>query len=187
MIQTVALQKDRTVFENRGVIRRQSKRIGLLYHDEQSGNEFWDALEDLRESVLDKEGQFISLDLADPLMESFPERFYAALKNARWEQTLPFSLPAILQHNPCVATPFINHAILWQRLCDLLIVDDEPERETALLLENIDQASPSVQHEIARLIRFHKTHSIRRMFIFTLRRYAHDQIIPELREIFAER
>jgi hypothetical protein len=61
---------------------------------------------------------------------------------------------------------------LWQRLCDLIIVDDEPRRKTVMVLENIDQASPAVQHEIARLIRFHATHGIHRTFVFTLEQSA---------------
>jgi hypothetical protein len=156
----------------------QSDRIELLYLDESE-----EALEDFRENALEHEGQFISLDLAASLTESFAEMFYTALKNARWDSSLQFSLPFILQHNPRVASPFINRAILWQRLCDLLIMDDTADRETVLVLENIEQASPGMQHEIARLIRFHDIHSIRRMFVFTLERYAHDQIIPELRNI----
>ena len=183
MIQTLMLQRNQTTFEKNGAIHWQSKRIGLLFHDEHSGEEFWDALEDLRENVLDHEGQFVSLDLAVPLAETFPEMFYAALKNVRWESTLPFSLPVILQHNPHIASPFINHAILWQRLCDLLILDDEPNRRTVLVLENIDQASPTTQHEIARLIRFHSAHSVHRTFVFTVDRHLLDQIIPELRGI----
>ena len=178
---TATLQRDGV---QRAAIHWQSKRIGLLYHDEQSGTEFWDTLEDLRESVLDHDGQYISLDVGEPLTETFPEMFYAALKNARWERSLSFSLPVILQHNPRVASPFLNQAILWRRLCDLIIIDDEPKRKTVLLLENIDQASPVVQHEIARMLRFHQTHSIHRTFVFTLDHSAgtpSNQIIPELR------
>jgi len=183
MNQTFTLRKNKAILENNGILYRQSKRIGLLYHDEQSGEEFWDTLEDLRETVLDHAGQFISLDLAAPLAETLPEMFYTALKNARWELSLQFSLPIILQHNPRIASPFINQAVLWQRLCDLLIVDDEPNRETLLVLENIDQASPIAQRETARLIRFHVVHSIHRTFVLTLNRHSHEQIISELRDI----
>jgi len=160
-----------------------SGRIELLYNDEPS---YWETLEDLRETICDNEGEFISLDLAEPQTgqpESLPEMLYAALKNARWEQSLQFSLPSILRHNPHASPPFINRAILWQRLCDLLIMDDEPGRETVLVLENIDMASPAAQREAARLIRYHETYSIRRTFIFTLSRDSHGQIIPELQEI----
>ena len=181
MIQTSTTQRNETVFDNDRAICWKSKQIGLLYHDEHSGEEFWDALDALRENVLDHEGQFISLDLAVPLTETLPEMFYAALKNTRWECSMQFSLPIILQHNPRVASPFINHAILWQRLCDLLIADDEPNRETVLVLENIDQASPTTQREIARLIRFHAAHFVHRTFVFTTDRHSHEQIIPELR------
>ena len=183
MAQAVALQKDRTVFGEKRAIHWQSRRIGLLYHDEQSGAEFWDTLEDLRESALDCDGQFFSLDLTEPLAETFPEMFYAALKNARWEGSLQFSLPVILQHNPRVASPFLNQAILWQRLCDLIIIDDESSRKTMMVLENVDQASPAVQHEVARLIRFHTAHGIHRTFVFTLDYHSGGQIIPELRVI----
>jgi len=170
MIQTLALHRNTVL----------SERIGLLYHDEPS---CWDTLEDIRESIFDSEGQFISLDLAEPQTETLPEMLYAALKHSRWEQSLQFSLPSILQNNPHAAPPFINRAILWQRLCDLLIIDDDSSRETVLVLENADQASPAAQREIARLIRYHETHSLHRTFIFTLDRYPHDQIIPELRDI----
>jgi len=159
----------------------------LLCYDELSGEEFWDTLEDLRENTLDHEGQFISLDLAEPLAETLPEIFYAALKNTRWEHSLSFSLPVILQHNPHVTSPFLNQAILWQRLCDLIIVDDEPSRKTVMVLENADQASPTVQHELARLLRFHAVHSIHRTFVFTLDHHSHNRITPELRDILGIR
>jgi hypothetical protein len=159
---------------------RLSDNVRLYYHDEQSG----DTLEYLREHVLEHGGQFIALDLAAPQMESLSEMLYAALKNARWDHSLQFSLPVILQHNPHAASPFINRAIVWQRLYDLLILDDNPNRETVLVLENIDQASPDTQHESARLIRFHQTYSIRRTFVFTLDRHSHGRIVPELLDIF---
>ena len=179
MIQTLTPHWNRTASAN------QSKRIEILYRNDSSNDEpsYWDALEDLRDNIRDSEGQFISLDLTEPLAESLSAMFHAALKNARWEESLQFSLPEILRHNPRIASPFINRAILWQRLCDLLIIDDTPNRETVLLLENVDQASPATQHEIARLIRFHETHSIRRTFVFTLNRYSYNQVIPELQDI----
>ena len=177
---SLTVSRSRTAFSEDKAIHWQSKRIGVLYHDEQPGEEFWDTLNDLRENILQYDGQFVSLDLAYPPTETFSEMLYAALKNA---PSLQFSLPIILQHNPRVASPFLNHAILWQRLCDLIIVEDEPTRETVLVLENIDQASPAVQHEIARLIRFHTVHSIHRTFIFTLDYHSINQVIPELREI----
>jgi hypothetical protein len=174
MQQTLPLQKKKAAFGN--------KRIELFYRNKHSEGKLWKVMEDLRENVLDHEGQFISLDLADSNVTSLLETFYAALKNARWERSLPFSLPAILQYNPHVASPFINHAILWQRLSGLLLIDDEPDRPTLLVLENIDLASPTVQHETARLIRFHAAHSVRRTFIFTLD--TQGRIIPELRNLF---
>jgi len=184
MTQTCTLQRSTTVCRDNKAIDWQSKRIVLLYYDERSGEEFWDALEYMQENVVDHEGQFISLDLTNSQAATLPEMFYAALKNVRWESSLPFRLPVILQHNPHVASSFINHAILWQRLCDLLIIDDEPNRKTVLVLENIDQASPISQHEAARLIRFHATHALHRTLVFTLNRH-HEQIISELQNIFA--
>jgi len=172
-----------TSISHNRAIRRQPERIELLYRDEQSDYEFWETLENLRESVLASKGQFISLDLAEPQTEPLLETFYVALNNASEKQSVPFSLPVILQHNPRSASPFINRAILWQRLCDLLILDDEPYRDTVLVLENADQASPAVQHDIARLIRFHEVHSIRRTFVFTLNRETHGQMTAELRNV----
>ena len=165
MIQTLQSHRDRTTLTGT------TKRIGVIYHDD---SEYWDSVEDLRENVLDNDGQYISLDLAET-METLPsvslaEMFYTALKNVRWEQSLSFSLPDVLRHNPRVASPFINRAILWHRLCDLLILDDDPRRETVLVLENVDQASPAIKNEIARLIRFHEAHSLNRRFIFTRRK-----------------
>ncbi|MDR0327188.1 MAG: hypothetical protein LBI05_02710 [Planctomycetaceae bacterium] len=179
MLQTAVSQWNKTAFEN------SSERISLLYHDELSGEESWEALEDLRDDVLGSGGQYISLDLSELQAESLPEMFYTALKNSSWERSLQMSLPIILRHNPRAPSQFINRAIHWQRLCDMLIMDEEPDRETVLVLENVDQASPATQHEIARLIRFHESYSIRRTFVFTLDHYSHDQIIPELRNIFA--
>ena len=173
MKQTLPHQRKKVAFGN--------KRIELLYRNKHSEGKLWKVLEDLRENVFDLEGQFLSLDLANSKVKSLLETFYTTLKNAHWERSLPFHLPAILQHNPQVASPFINYAILWQRLSDLLIIDDEPNRQTVLVLENIDLASPTVQHETARLIRFHATHSVRRTFIFTLD--TQGRIIPELRNV----
>jgi hypothetical protein len=175
MIQTLSLpQRNRTTREI------DSKKIELLYHDEFSGETDGERLEDIRDNILDCDGQYISLDLGEPQVESLSEMLYVALKNARWERSLQFSLPAILQHNPRAGSLFINRAILWQRLCDLLIMDDDPNRETVLVLENIDQASPKIQHEVARLIRFHQTHSLHRKFVTTLNYNSHDPMIPEL-------
>ena len=174
MIQTVASHWDTRALESR------SEKAVILYRDDSS---YEDTLENIRENIANNEGQFISLDLAEPLTESLSEIFHAALNNVRWDQSLQFSLPTILQHNPRVASPFINRAILWQRLCDLLIIDDAPYRATVLVLENIDLASPGIQREVVRLIQFHETHSICRTFIFTLNRYSRGQIISELRDI----
>ena len=182
MNQTFTLQK-KTVTGNKDKRYGQSQGIGVLYYDEYSEEECWETLKNLRDSTLDHEGQFISLDLGTPPIESFLDMLYTALKNTRWGYSFPFSLPIILQHNPRIASPFINHAILWQRLCDLLIAEEEPNRQSLLVLEHIDQSSPAVQHEIARLIRFHTTHSLQRTFIFTLHHHSSPQIIPELRDI----
>jgi len=172
MIQTTVSNRNTTVWKGK------SERIVLLHE------ESWEVLENIRENVTDNDGQFIALNVAEPIAESLPEMLYAALKNTCWDRSLQFSLPVIIQHNPHAASPFIHRAILWQRLCDLLILDDTPSRETVLVLENVDQASQATQHEIARLIRFHETHSVHRSFVFTLNRSSHEQIIPELREIF---
>ena len=170
---------------NMTILESQSERVRLLYHDVAGEEECWETLENLREDTRDSEGQFISLGLTEPMAESLPEMLYTALKNARWDQALQFSLPVILQHNPHATSPFINRAILWQRLCDLLLIDDESHRETILLLENVDQASPTTQHDIARLIRFHELHAIHRTFMMTLSRHSYHQLTPELQNIIS--
>jgi len=163
----------------RTAIEGSSERIILLQHDKSR-----DALDNLRETVADHGGQFVFLNLAEPTAESFPEMFYDALHNTCGEPFQQFSLPIIVQHHPHVESSFINRAILWQRLCNRLIMDDTPYRKTILVLESVDQASHLTQHEIARLIRFHEFHSISRTFVFTLNRHSHAPIIPELQEIF---
>ena len=171
---------------NTATVDSRSERILLLYHEDSAREKCWELLEDYRENTLNGEGQYISLDFAAPTAESWTEDLYTTLKNARWDQSLQFNLPVILRHNPHVASPFINRAILWQRLCDLLIIDDAPYRETLLVLENIDQASQVTQHEIARLIRFHETHSVCRTFVFTVDCSSLDQLIPELQHILEQ-
>jgi hypothetical protein len=54
-----------------------------------------------------------------------------------------------------------------------------------LLLENVDQASPTTQHDIARLIRFHELHAIHRTFMMTLSRHSYHQLTPELQNIIS--
>lgn len=180
MTLTSTLPRNSVISEKNNAIRWQSEKIGLLYGNEQSED---DVMGDIQENILDHEGQFLSLNLAEPLMETFPEMFYAALKNASWDRSMHISLPVIMQHNPHIASQFLNHAIHWQRLCDLVIMDDDPDRKTVMILENADQASSAVQREIARLIRFHSTHSIHRTFVFTLNAQSHNPLIPELRTI----
>jgi hypothetical protein len=177
MIQVSERQWNKTTPWGKTTWQSHTERVRLHSRDD------WGTVEDLRKNVYKDGGQFISLNCAEPQADSFPEMFYTALQNTRWDHSLQFSLPIILQHNPHVASPFINQAILWQRLCNLLIREDDSSRETVLVLENADQASPERQHEIARLIRFHETHALRRTFVLMVARDSCGLIIPELQDI----
>jgi len=170
-----------------GAIHRSSGSVGLLYRSEQSGDELWTTLDIIRENVRTNGGQFFSFNLANPMEESPLATFYDALKKERWEQSVHVRLLSNRRHNPQIASVFINRAILWQRLCDLLIAEDESLRETVLVLENIDHASPSAQQEIARLIRFHEKHVLNRVFVMTIEDRAHVGLIPELRDVIEQR
>ena len=179
MTRPCILQRGRAVLVELENVHWQSNIIGLLYYNGQQE----DVLVNIQESILDHGGQFLAFSIAEPLTETFPEMFNAVLQNACGDRSMQISLPVILQHNPHIASPFLNRAILWQQICELIIADDDPCRKTVIVLENVDQASPVVQRDLARLIRFHTVNFIHRTFIFTLDRHSREQIIPELQEI----
>lgn len=131
--------------------------------------------------------QEILLDAEDFAESSFPELFLDALIEARTEGAFRIDLPLVLQNNQKINSPFINRAVHWQRLCDRLIEDEEPARSTLLVLDHFEEATTQAQHELARLIRFHRTHRIRRTFLVVLRGDGLERLEPELRDLIDER
>ncbi len=175
----------------------QRKRLGVLF--EGTSSDSWRVIETLREHVQAEQGQFLSLRLPEFGSEegeaSLPGLLYAALRDAREDREFRINLPMILRHNPrntpqnsqqhhvLTDLPFISRAILWQRLCDGLIEDEDSNRPTVLVLERFDQASHTAQHDLARLIRFHANHRIRRTFLLTMPWDFLPMLSPELREL----
>jgi hypothetical protein len=163
-----------------------SKHLGLLLHSDLPCIAEWDFLEEIHRSVQVENGQFISLDVQDFGEATLPGVFLSALEDSQSERTFRINLPMILQNNPKTDSPFINRAILWQRLCDRILEDEAGKRPTVLVLENIDYASSKMQHDTARLIRFHITHRIPRTFILTLHRDRIPFLDKELRDLSEE-
>lgn len=159
----------------------QRKRFGLLLENEQSRS--WNIIEAVREGVRAEQGQFLSLCVPELCEASLSGLVYAALADAREGRTFRINLPMILQNNPKTDSPFINRAILWQRLCDGIIEDEDSDCPTVLVFEQFDQADRVIQHDLARLIHFHATHRIRRTFLVTLHRDSLPLLEPELRKL----
>ncbi len=159
----------------------QRKRFGLLIED--AASDSWNIIETVRENVQAEQGQFLSLSAPEFGEASLSGLLYAALKDTREGREFRINLPMILQNNPKTDSPFINRAILWQRLCDGIIEDENSARPTALVLEQFDLAGHTPQHDLARLIRFHAKHHIRRTFLVTIRRESLPMLTPELREL----
>lgn len=145
-----------------------SCRLVVLSHDEDDDQTFG-VLDSIRESILTENGQYLSFSRADFDESSFPSLLEASLKDFRKGKPFLINLPEILRSNPKTDSPFINRAILWQRLCDRLIEDEAPNRPTLLVMEDFLSLSPQTRHELARLIRFHATYQIRRTFLLVVR------------------
>lgn len=157
----------------------QKKRLALIVQKGIEGS-VSSLQERLLKEIQPPNGQFTALNLQD-----FDETSFVAALTAALNQTGSFrvDLPFILQGNPNTESPFVNRAILWQRLCDKLIEEENPERPTVLLLENAGCADKKVQHDIARQIRFHDKYHIRRTFLLTMRQDEMTQLEPELQEL----
>ncbi|MDR1271123.1 MAG: hypothetical protein LBK82_16545 [Planctomycetaceae bacterium] len=188
MVLLVASQEVTEVFDGNTFNEIQSltdhsKHLGFLLHNDSPCHAEWDFLEKIHESVQEENGQFISLDIQDFGEATLPGVFLSALEDSKSERAFRINLPMILKNNPKTDSPFINRAILWQRLCDRILEDETGQRSTILVLENFDYASPKMQHDTARLIRFHITHRIPRTFVLTL----HQDRVPfldrELRDL----
>ncbi|MDR0870993.1 MAG: hypothetical protein LBN39_09395 [Planctomycetaceae bacterium] len=154
----------------------QNKRTGLILSRDNDS-----LAEQLRKTVQEQNGQFLSLNLPDFAEISFAEILTAALDDAAAGQTFRINVPLIRQNSPQTNSPFVNRAILWERLCDKVILNETPERPAVLLLENIDAAGKMMQHDIARQIRFHIRYRIRRTFLLTAD--SASGLEPELKEL----
>ncbi|MDR1925120.1 MAG: hypothetical protein LBQ66_12180 [Planctomycetaceae bacterium] len=147
-----------------------------------SADSVWNTVESIRASVIARDGQYIHVDINDIGDSTLTKRLHSVLVEVLANRPHRIQLPIILQHNPHSASPFIDRAIIWQGLCDLILEDDNPDRTTVIVLENIDNASPQIQHEIARLIRLHKTHRINRTFYATTQQENLEKLSAELLE-----
>ncbi|MDR2170057.1 MAG: hypothetical protein LBP59_07945 [Planctomycetaceae bacterium] len=128
-------------------------------------------------------GQYIHIDANDLVDSTLSRRLYSIMVEVLANRPYRIELPIILQHNPHAASPFIDRAIVWQRLCDMILEDDTPKRPTVLVLENLEIANQNIQHELARLIRLHKKNRINRNFIATINQNNIKNILPELNEL----
>ncbi|MDR2754495.1 MAG: hypothetical protein LBC20_02200 [Planctomycetaceae bacterium] len=174
---------DRNLFNEIQSLTDQSKHLGFLLHNDSPCYAEWDFLEKIHEFVQEKNGQFISLDIQDFGEATLSGVFCSALEDSQSERTFRINLPMILKNNPKTDSPFINRAILWQRLCDRILEDETSQRPTILVLENFDYATPKMQHDTSRLIRFHITHQIPRTFILTLHQDRVPFLVQELRDL----
>ena len=155
---------------------RQGKRLGLLRICGREFDQAWDHfLEAVRDELTVGGGQFLSLDFSPFEERSFAELLLEELESVRAEHPLRIDLP--MAHSK---SPFIQRAIVWQRLCDRLIEDEELSRPTLLVIENFDQADERFRSDVERLIRFHITHNIRRTFLLTLRDEDREILPPSL-------
>jgi hypothetical protein len=158
--------------------------IVLPEDDSQLVMSLFSFIESIRQFVVTGGGQFIHIDANDLVGVSLSKRLYSIMTEVLSNRPYRIQLPIILQHNPHTASPFIDRAIVWQRLCDLILEDDSPQRPTALVIENFELADQSIQHELARLIRLHKNNKINRIFFVTINKTENlEQLLPELREL----
>ncbi len=132
-------------------------------------------------------GQCIVLDCEDFHKVPVAEHFLTALEAWRHGKPFRINLPDILRHNPSASPQFINRAILWQRLGDRLIEEEDANRPTLLILKNLDAADDKIQHDLARLIRFHRTHLIRRTFLAVVQNVNIPLLEQEFRQLVEAR
>jgi hypothetical protein len=140
-------------------------------------------VESIREFVISGSGQYIHIDANDLVGGMLSKRLYSIMAEVLGERRYRIQLPVVLQHNTHATSPFIDRAIMWQRLCDLILEDDTPQRLSVLVIDNIEAADQNTQHELARLIRLHKNNRINRLFFLTLNSGNTDKLLPELYEL----
>jgi hypothetical protein len=141
-------------------------------------------VESIREFVISGSGQYIHINANDLVGGTLSRRLYSIMVEVLGNRQYRIQLPVTLQqHKPHTTSPFIDRAIVWQRLCDLILEDDTPQRLSVMVIDNIEDADQNTQHELARLIRLHKNNGINRLFFLTLNGDNADKLLPELREL----
>ncbi len=160
------------------------KRFGLLVGNNPTFSTILGTLHYF-EGCVAEVGQCIALDCHDLHDTPLTQHFLTSLEACRDGNGKVFQiiLPDMLHHNPQVSSPFLNRALLWQRLSDRLIEDEDAKRPTVLLLKNLDVADANTQHDIARCIRFHDVHHIRRTFLATLQNENMPRLEREVRQL----
>lgn len=159
-------------------VEDQKRFAVVLYRKSNSAVD--DVLAQIGEKLHLRGGQFLSLDTSKLSGNRLSGQLLAALEGMERDRSFRINLPLILQDHPDTESPFINRAIIWQRLCDRIIEDEEPQRPTLTVLKNLGLAVDSDRHELARLIRFHNNHRLRRTFIATIRQDCFECLGPEL-------
>lgn len=137
----------------------------------------------VREFVVSSNGQYIHIDANNLAGVMLSKRLYEIMTEVLADRPYRIQLPIIFQRDSHSVSSFIDRAIIWQRLCDMILEDDVPQRLTVLVIENLEAADQNTQHELARLIRLHKNNKINRTFLATLNNNNIDQLSPELREL----
>ncbi len=151
---------------------QQGKRLGLLlingceFESYSKENELFEIAKERLEL---NGGQFILLNPQRFDGRSFAEICLEELEAVHFRDPLRIELP-YRNEDETAASPFIRRAILWQRLCDRLIEDEEFGRPTLFIVENFDLADERTQADFERLLRFHQTHQIRRTFLLTVQK-----------------
>ncbi|MDR1479415.1 MAG: hypothetical protein LBJ00_10800 [Planctomycetaceae bacterium] len=158
-------------------------RVIISDKAEDSGGLLCCFVESIREFVTSGGGQYICIDANGLIGSTLSRRLYSIMVEVLANRDYRVQLPAILRQDSHNNTPFIDRAIVWQRLCDLILEDDTPQRLSVLVIENIELADQNTQHELARLIRLHKNNRINRLFFLTLNNGNTEQLLPELREL----
>lgn len=171
---------DRCVCDTICQFVRQGQRLGILLFNDTTVQEIGEHLNSAQKTIRSENGQEISFDIEKTGDATLPALLGAALDERRRERPFRIDLPVFPDGPSKNHSPFIARAILWQRLCDRLIEDEEPSRPTVLVLEHFDFADAKMRHDLTRMIRFHQFHRVRRSFLLTMPRDRVDSLDSEL-------
>ncbi|MGL4593166.1 MAG: hypothetical protein ACRCUY_00390 [Thermoguttaceae bacterium] len=157
-----------------------------LIHDDTNFESLWEVCHSLHTICAEQNGQFISLNSLDITDRSLCESILDSLNRINPHKSHRIEIPIISEESANEDRPFIRRAICWQQLCDRLVEDEDCARPTLIVFEQADQLNGRQQHDLARLIRFHRIHAIRRTFVITLHRDQTHCLSSELRELIEE-